>query len=181
MYTARTLQRKKPCYGFLTILLINLLSMASIFTYGFQLALLGYPLFILAQLTLTLLTSTFGMLATYANPGVIPSRPFLVIYDQADPLNKIRSFVTTNADWLVPHPRAALTKLKSCFSCQIWRPFRAVHCDACDCCVMELDHHCPWLGTCIGLYNYRHFLLFVNLLFWLILNTIIGGPLNMFL
>lgn len=33
-----------------------------------------------------------------------------------------------------------------------------------------LDHHCPWLGTCIGMRNYSSFKVFVNLLvislFW---------------
>lgn len=34
------------------------------------------------------------------------------------------------------------------------------HCDDCDVCVAEYDHHCPWMGKCIGKQNMRAFKLF---------------------
>ena len=27
---------------------------------------------------------------------------------------------------------------------------RIIHCEVCDICVKEYDHHCPWTGKCIG-------------------------------
>ena len=57
-----------------------------------------------------------------------------------------------------------LTKIKYCSTCDIYRPPRTVHCGVCNCCIERLDHHCPWLGTCIGKRNYKYFLAFVYLL-----------------
>lgn len=37
-----------------------------------------------------------------------------------------------------------------CTACHIDQPIRAKHCSECKRCVATFDHHCPFLGTCIG-------------------------------
>ncbi|KNC52739.1 palmitoyltransferase pfa3 [Thecamonas trahens ATCC 50062] len=46
-----------------------------------------------------------------------------------------------------------------CGPCGKYKPPRAHHCKRCRACVLRMDHHCPWLGTCVGHGNYKAFLL----------------------
>lgn len=48
----------------------------------------------------------------------------------------------------------------------VYQPPDGSHCPDCNVCVEGYDHHCVWMGTCIGRGNYRHFLRFN--LSWLI-------------
>lgn len=48
-----------------------------------------------------------------------------------------------------------------CDVCNISQPVGAAHCEYCDCCIDRLDHHCPWMGKCIGRKNMFWFKCFI--------------------
>jgi len=59
--------------------------------------------------------------------------------------------------------------------CASARQPRTRHCRLCNKCVDGFDHHCLWLNTCVGSYNYRAWLGFVAALFvWTILGSSIA-------
>eukprot|EP01130_Rhizamoeba_saxonica_P004320 TRINITY_DN1765_c0_g1_i2.p1 TRINITY_DN1765_c0_g1~~TRINITY_DN1765_c0_g1_i2.p1 ORF type:complete len:243 (-),score=15.77 TRINITY_DN1765_c0_g1_i2:18-746(-) len=85
---------------------------------------------------------SFFILASYTDPGILPR-----LNNQWKPINT--------------HFKGKKVDLKWCGTCKIHRPPRAVHCSQCNNCVINFDHHCPWLGNCVGGRNYRFFLCFL--------------------
>jgi hypothetical protein len=48
-----------------------------------------------------------------------------------------------------------------CPTCNVIPPIRASHCKHCGHCVLRRDHHCVWLGICVGMDNHVFFILFL--------------------
>jgi hypothetical protein len=52
--------------------------------------------------------------------------------------------------------------------CNVFKPERCHHCSACNRCVLNMDHHCPWINNCVGFWNRKYFML---LLIYVLLST----------
>ncbi|KAF8406680.1 hypothetical protein HHK36_008771 [Tetracentron sinense] len=55
------------------------------------------------------------------------------------------------------YPPGSSVRSLTCTYCNIVQPPRSKHCHDCDKCVLQFDHHCVWLGTCIGQGNHCRF------------------------
>ncbi|XP_074067114.1 palmitoyltransferase ZDHHC12 [Macrotis lagotis] len=65
-----------------------------------------------------------------------------------------------------PEERAAMMpakalRLRRCGHCLLQQPLRAKHCGSCRRCVRRFDHHCPWIGNCVGERNHPLFLAYL--------------------
>lgn len=100
------------------------------------------------------------LLATaFSDPGIMPrQKDFTEHYDERAKVFRTREPQRFYDVILRGHP----FKLKYCKTCNIYRPPRCTHCSVCENCVERFDHHCPWLGNCIGKRNYRLFFGFVS-------------------
>ena len=67
----------------------------------------------------------------------------------------------TNTSSLSCHPskpdELIAVEERLCTVCEALQPLRAKHCKECGKCVALHDHHCPWLGTCVGEKNRLRF------------------------
>lgn len=55
------------------------------------------------------------------------------------------------------HGSSSSSSNRTCLTCRVLQPPRSKHCHDCNKCVFRFDHHCVWLGTCVGHGNHCRF------------------------
>ncbi|KAG8057333.1 hypothetical protein GUJ93_ZPchr0002g24068 [Zizania palustris] len=112
----------------------------------------------------TLYDMTLLLLTSGRDPGIVPRNT----HPPEPELTDVGSDIGNGQTPQLRLPRTkdvfvngVIVKVKYCDTCMLYRPPRCSHCSICNNCVERFDHHCPWVGQCIGRRNYRFFYMFV--------------------
>ena len=109
------------------------------------------PLELYQNIIYILISSSLYLIHIYSmlkggctDPGILPRQNKDAYYDT----NRLNMKYRINGH---------IHRINYCYSCYLFRPPRTSHCALCDNCVERFDHHCIWLGNCVGKNNYKYF------------------------
>lgn len=122
---------------FLFVVLVNLVVTGLMYDSSIILTIL---FLIMAKTEILLLISV-----ALTEPGIVPP---------LSSANNSKDSITSIVNGIKMHQ-------KKCFTCNVFVPPRGKHCGVCGVCVDRHDHHCKFLSNCIGIRNYRSFVLFI--------------------
>ncbi|KAL9264402.1 S-acyltransferase 8-like protein [Drosera capensis] len=127
----------------------------------------GYAILVVA-IVFTVYVLVLLLFTSAQDPGIVPRNlhpPEEEIY--YDPSASVDSGGRPTPSLQFPRTKEVMVngvpvRVKYCETCMLYRPPRCSHCSICNNCVERFDHHCPWVGQCIGKRNYRYFFMFVS-------------------
>ncbi|CAM8912617.1 unnamed protein product [Rhodiola kirilowii] len=117
---------------------------------------------VVAPVVFTCWTLCALLLTSSRDPGIIPRNkrpPEPEGFERSETLPGQTPRLPRTKDVII---NGTIVKVKYCDTCMLYRTPRSSHCSICDNCVERFDHHCPWVGQCIGVRNYRFFYMFVS-------------------
>jgi hypothetical protein len=130
--------------------------------------------FTILLLILSFTAQIFLYLTALLDPGV----HVLNLTDQSNSSSKSQNEIQNeNGEEDIEENTSFLKKQNSsdpfCDVCGIYQPKGTAHCQYCNCCIDGLDHHCPWMGKCIGKKNMKYFQCFIGVVVLYIILVIV--------
>jgi palmitoyltransferase ZDHHC9/14/18 len=89
----------------------------------------------------------FLLFTSFIDPGILSRKVIVVIIECWETITDKRKFKINQL--------GNITIYHLCDTCNIIKPKRSSHCRDCDNCVLRFDHHCLWIGCCVGIRNYK--------------------------
>lgn len=124
----------------------------------------GYAITV-AAIVFTIYVMVLLLLTSARDPGIVPRN----LHPPEEEFTSVSNETGGRQTPALQFPRTKevmvngiSVRVKYCDTCMLYRPPRCSHCSICNNCVERFDHHCPWVGQCIGLRNYRFFFMFVS-------------------
>lgn len=129
----------------------------------------------LSGMVVTCLSTTTFLRCALANPGVLEaSRPLCEATEESAELGGAGKSGSGSAR------RNSGIVGRRCTHCDIIQPRGCSHCEFCQVCVDGFDHHCPWMGKCIGRKNLCAFYSFIatamSSLGYIFISTLLSAP-----
>mmetsp|Transcript_101021 Transcript_101021/g.204936 ORF Transcript_101021/g.204936 Transcript_101021/m.204936 type:complete len:178 (+) Transcript_101021:83-616(+) len=129
----------------------------------------GGPWQLLGGFVVTFLSTTTFLRCALSNPGVLRAGSRSSALEAEAGLAEGGAESAVAADPLASAPdtgvplrgRGRRLGGRHCDKCNIMQPRGCSHCEFCQVCVEGFDHHCPWMGKCIGKDNLCAFYTFI--------------------
>eukprot|EP00930_Biecheleria_cincta_P057401 TRINITY_DN43345_c0_g1_i1.p1 TRINITY_DN43345_c0_g1~~TRINITY_DN43345_c0_g1_i1.p1 ORF type:complete len:260 (-),score=14.70 TRINITY_DN43345_c0_g1_i1:93-872(-) len=117
----------------------------------------------LVGICVTLLSVLSFLRCALANPGILLRSP----PEALEALRAEESLAGVDTSSGEPRPSVPVRRRwdkragRECGTCKLVQPKGCVHCQFCKVCIEGHDHHCPWMGKCIGAKNLHAFYTFL--------------------
>ena len=112
--------------------------------------------FSISYLVITGLVFVLYITLSFSNPGKIINYQYRDLLDIVEKGEEVDDF---------------------CPYCLVKKTYRSMHCLVCQKCIYDFDHHCFWVGNCVGKNNYSLFFVF---LIYILLNTLFNVILTIY-
>jgi hypothetical protein len=99
-----------------------------------------------------------GTVANFVLFSAICCISFLVVFNYMSAMSLSGGTLPTREEWCAVGTGRGM---RICQSCRVLKAPRAHHCGMCGVCVPKMDHHCPWINSCVGNSNQRYFFMFL--------------------
>lgn len=130
---------------------------------------------LLAVVAIALFWTLVTLIVTgWSDPGVIPRQTIEQAFAEARDCGFVGDISNSPPSLIKRELDGNIIEFRYCSTCHIYKPPRASHCSDCDNCCKEFDHHCPFVGNCVGQRNYGSFMAFLCCVVVLLVSVLIS-------